>query len=206
MAKHTAVLEKAATGAELLAPKSTAHAGDFRVPGHRAYAELAAKLFAAGTPRQVLAFASVNAGEGVTRTIRGLAAEIVRSGRTVATFDGEVHCRPGLAGGFCEPDSEPCILGAPRPSRTEITVSPLGALRERYDVVLIDCGSLASSVDLLCVAPHSDGVVLVVEAGRTTRDQLERAVKVVRESGARLAGCVLNKRRYPIPAWLYRFV
>jgi Mrp family chromosome partitioning ATPase len=48
--------------------------------------------------------------------------------------------------------------------------------------------------------------VLVVEAGVTNKDQIERAARVIRETGGTLLGCVLNKRRYPIPGWLYRLL
>jgi len=39
---------------------------------------------------------------------------------------------------------------------------------------------------------------------RTSKSQIDRAAKLVNETGGKLLGFVLNKRRYPIPRWLYR--
>ena len=159
--------------------------------GSRAYAELAARLFGGADSRKAVAFASVNPGEGVTRTVRGVAAELVRCGKTVATLDGTV-------------ETQPIILGAPRIAEPETPATMIAKLRERYDYLLFDCGSLESSVDLLRVAPLADGVVMIVEAGRTGKDQLSHATRLIREANGAVVGCVLNKRSYPIPAWLYR--
>lgn len=194
---------------ELFTPKASSGAPEAHVSGHRAYAELAAKLFAASTPpRRIVAFASVARGEGVTRTVRGLAAELVRSGKKVATFDGDLHrmAFPGSGGAPAESPTDAAILGMPQPAEPETAFAVFAKLRDRYDCVLLDCGALAESVDLVGVAPASDGVVLVMEAGRTGRAQIERAAKVIRDAQSTLVGCVLNQRRYPIPAWLYRLL
>jgi Mrp family chromosome partitioning ATPase len=209
MSKYAVVLEKASPHADLLAPRRVlAPASSSRASGQRAYAELSAKLFRAAGPVRVVAFASVNPGEGVTRTVRGLAAELVRSGRTVGTLDGALH------GSYPSDMSlsdealriEPAILGAPRAAEPETAATFIANLRERYDCLLLDCGSIESSTDLLRLASLSDGVVMVVEAGRTGKDQINHAARVIREAQGTLLGCVLNKRRYPIPEWLYRLL
>jgi Mrp family chromosome partitioning ATPase len=208
MSKYAVVLEKASPRADSLAPRAPASASSNRASGQRAYAELSAKLFPATGPGRVVVFASVNRGEGVTRTVRGLAAELMRSGKTVVTLDGALHGSP--APDMCLPDDtlriEPAILGAPRAAEPETASKLIASLRERYDCILLDCGSLESSADLLRLAPLSDGVVLVVEAGRTGKDQIDRAARVIGEAQGTLLGCVLNKRRYPVPDWLYRLL
>jgi Mrp family chromosome partitioning ATPase len=50
----------------------------------------------------------------------------------------------------------------------------------------------------------ADGVVLVVQAGRTKRPVLSRAVELVGKAGGRVLGCVLNRRQLEIPEFIYR--
>jgi Mrp family chromosome partitioning ATPase len=155
-----------------------------------------------------VAFVSANREEGVTRTVRGLSSELVLSGKTVVTLDGALHASPAPDMRRAEETLriEPSILGAPRLPASETASTFVTSLRERYSCILLDCGSLESSTDLLRLAPLSDGVVLVVEAGRTGKDQIDRAARVIREAEGTLLGCVLNKRRYPVPDWLYRLL
>jgi Mrp family chromosome partitioning ATPase len=48
-----------------------------------------------------------------------------------------------------------------------------------------------------------DGVVLVVQAEKTRWQVAEQAKRILEESGARLLGAVINRRRYHIPQALY---
>ena len=136
--------------------------------------------------------------------MRGLAAELGRSGKSVAALDGALRSLP-TSGAVLEPEFErgPTILGTPFAVEPKAEAAIIPHLHERYDCVLLDCGALETSVDLLRLAPATDGVVLVVEAGRTRKEQLDRAMHVIREAQGKLIGFVLNKRQYPIPAWLY---
>jgi Mrp family chromosome partitioning ATPase len=56
------------------------------------------------------------------------------------------------------------------------------------------------------LASVCDGVVVVAEAGRATPKSLRRAAQVVELAQGKLLGVVLNKRKYPIPSWLYRIL
>jgi hypothetical protein len=79
-------------------------------------------------------------------------------------------------------------------------------IRAKFDYILVDCGSLAGSSAMSSVAPIIDGVILVAGAGVTRRAQLEYARSLVRESGGRLLGSVLDGRTYPLPQWLHRLL
>jgi len=156
----------------------------------RPYAELALRLFGGRTTRKVIAFASANSGEGVSYVVAGLAAELARAGQPATVLDGKV----GLDGG--------AILAVPGGERSL-------SLYERHDssgCLLLDCGSLEESLGVLTVASSAEGVVLIVEAGRTPKHQVERVATLIEEAGGNFLGCVLNKRRYPIPGWLYRML
>jgi Mrp family chromosome partitioning ATPase len=181
MGSHSAILDKGSADRSAIATPIGRAAAE--PSPARPYAELSVRLFSA-PGRVVVGFFAINHGAGVTHTIRQLANELGRVGKRVYVLDGAL--RP---------------VWEPTPA-FELSAD----LRRRFDCVLIDCGSLDSSLNLLHIAPACDGVVVVVEAGRTSRAQVARATQVVREAKGALLGFVLNKRRYPIPGWLYRML
>jgi hypothetical protein len=79
-------------------------------------------------------------------------------------------------------------------------------IRAKFDHILVDCGTLASSGALSGVAPIIDGVILVAAAGVTRRAQLHYARSLVRNSGGQLLGSVLDGRTYPLPNWLHQLL
>ncbi|MFR7986070.1 MAG: CpsD/CapB family tyrosine-protein kinase [Clostridia bacterium] len=66
-------------------------------------------------------------------------------------------------------------------------------LRERYDMVLIDSPPIGSVVDAVIMAPHCDGVVLVIESGATSNRAAVSAKKQLEMANCRILGAVLNK-------------
>jgi hypothetical protein len=79
----------------------------------------------------------------------------------------------------------------------------MDVLCRSFTYIIVDCPSLATHGDALTLAPVVDGTVLVVESGRTTKDQLLRAERSIEFAGGKLIGSILNKRTYPVPEWLY---
>jgi Mrp family chromosome partitioning ATPase len=49
-----------------------------------------------------------------------------------------------------------------------------------------------------------DAVVLVVKHGGTRREVVKRAKETIERSGGKILGVVLNKRKFPIPEFLYK--
>ncbi|MDX6529277.1 MAG: hypothetical protein QOH41_1567 [Blastocatellia bacterium] len=78
------------------------------------------------------------------------------------------------------------------------------ALRVAFDNILIDCRSLRVSSEAAVLSASVDGVAVVVEAGQTRRDEILNAQRTIENAGGKFLGFVLNKRRYPVPEWLYR--
>ena len=87
---------------------------------------------------------------------------------------------------------------------SETGLDLLQALRANLGYTLIDCPSIGSSHDAAMLAPDVDGVVLVVEADRTKRDQILRARHTIEMVRGNLMGLVLNRRRHVVPDRLYR--
>jgi len=80
----------------------------------------------------------------------------------------------------------------------------LDLFRRWFRFTLIDCPSLEESALALALTPHTDGSVLVVAAGSTDQSRIIRSRDLLSQSKAPLLGCVLNRRTYPIPSWIYK--
>jgi Mrp family chromosome partitioning ATPase len=63
---------------------------------------------------------------------------------------------------------------------------------QHYDHILIDSPPLMNVTDPAILSTMVDGVILVVQAGRSTRDIVRRAKQDLRSVGARIFGVVLN--------------
>jgi hypothetical protein len=108
-------------------------------------------------------------------------------------------------GGNAPPDmspGSPAFLGSWR-SSADYRAAYLAELRERFAHVLIDCPSLKESTEVLGLAPLVDGVVLVIEANRTKKSQVAYLERTIQGAGGKILGHLLNKRTYPIPAWVH---
>lgn len=77
--------------------------------------------------------------------------------------------------------------------RSERFRALLPDLRGRYDLVLVDLPPIGSAADALLAAPLMDGILLVLSAPETRKDQAAEAKRLLRAAGGKLAGCVLNK-------------
>ncbi len=83
-------------------------------------------------------------------------------------------------------------------------LNSVDALRVSFDNILIDCHSINDSTDAAMLASSVDGVVVVVDAGQSRREEIINAQRTVETAGGSFLGFVLNQRRYPVPEWLYR--
>jgi len=171
-----------------------------------------------------LAITSANPGEGVTYTTRGLANALgeMMSARRVVLVELDFLQR--------ESDSLTEIIGTSDTVDGHHILRELyceahangnngaqsqwhGSLRYRkecirqlcssFDFVLVDCPSLRRSGEALSVAAAVDGVILVVEAGKTTKLDIAFAERQITAAGGKLEGHILNRLRRPIPKWLY---
>ena len=75
---------------------------------------------------------------------------------------------------------------------------------ENYDWIVLDGPPVLESSDGAPIAAMADGVIVVVESGRTKRPVLQRAVELLRKAGGQVMGSVLNRRRLEIPEFIYR--
>jgi len=78
--------------------------------------------------------------------------------------------------------------------------------KEKYEVILVDCPSLKNFKDAEILSSLIDGVVIVVEAGRTRRHAVKAAIAPLEQKRANLVGTVLNKRSFAVPNFVYERV
>ena len=69
--------------------------------------------------------------------------------------------------------------------------------------VVIDLPPVSTTPTALRLAAKCNAVLLVVECGNLHQEVVRRSVRALQAAGANVAGVVLNKRRFPIPDWLY---
>ncbi|MFW6133203.1 MAG: CpsD/CapB family tyrosine-protein kinase [Planctomycetota bacterium] len=79
-------------------------------------------------------------------------------------------------------------------------------LATAYDHVLIDAPPVNQFPDAQVLGGIVKDVVLVAHTEQTPREAVAQARKRIEASGARVVGLVLNRRKYPIPRFLYRRV
>ena len=178
----------------------------------------------------VLAFTSANPGEGVSHVVRVLASQLatqtgrptmmVEAGRMAQLRAPELTNIPSACARTNVTNlwllrkatpangngngSKPTNQAEPGLPEAANHLDPVEALRATFAHTLIDCPPLSASYEAALLAPKVDGVVLVVEADRTKRDQILRARHTIESTNGRLMAVVLNKRRHLVPEWLYR--
>ncbi|HYV85006.1 MAG TPA: GNVR domain-containing protein [Patescibacteria group bacterium] len=76
--------------------------------------------------------------------------------------------------------------------------------RSRYEHVVLDVPGTRGDGFHLRLLPRVDSVLLVAAYDRTGKHPLARMAEVIQRQGGRIAGCVLNRRREPIPEFIYR--
>lgn len=95
------------------------------------------------------------------------------------------------------PPNPPDVLGSRRMDQA------LAALRERCDILLLDAPPVVAVTDAAILAAKADGVLLVVNAGKTRREHAQKAKELLEQVNARLLGVVLNGVRLDQTTHLY---
>ena len=72
----------------------------------------------------------------------------------------------------------------------------LTSMRAVFDYIILDGPPVPSFSEARVLCTKVDGVVLVIEAGKTREQVAVRAKKELEEAGGKVLGMVLNKRKY----------
>jgi capsular exopolysaccharide synthesis family protein len=74
----------------------------------------------------------------------------------------------------------------------------IAELRAEFDYVIIDTPPLTQYADAIAVGQLADGLILIVDAGVTRRDQAAQVVANLRALKVEILGAVLNKGTSPV--------
>lgn len=188
------------------------------------------------TPKKVVQFIGVRKGEGTSTIARELARfAAINVGKSVLLLDAdrlapEVHQHFAVSsqGSWIDvlANGRDLVHTLSQVGESKLYISPSynsatytpeifdtsrvdsfwGLLRERFDLVIIDSPPFSDSPDGLAFAPQSDGVVIVVESEKTRWKAAENLKQSIAKVGGRLLGVVLNKRRYYIPSFFFKYL
>lgn len=152
----------------------------------------ASLFFRDGAPR-VLAFVSCRSREGVSSVSHSYGEFLKQVGAHVIVL-GAADCLVRSASQASVPAGAFGVGLIP----SEAFLSA----KHEADVLLIDCSSLETSPAVFMLASHVDGILLVVEDGRHSAREIQRAVKLIKGANGIILGVILNKRRQFLPQWL----
>ena len=82
----------------------------------------------------------------------------------------------------------------------------LARLRTMYDLIIIDTPPIISVTDAGIVGALSDGVLMVIQAGRTQRGIIRHAEELLYQAHATILGHVLTNIEYHLPEYIYRYL
>jgi len=80
----------------------------------------------------------------------------------------------------------------------------LKMMRESFDYVILDTPPATIFSDAQIIGRQADGVILILESGKTRRQVAFKAKTEIEAAGGKFLGVILNKRKFYIPKWLYR--
>jgi capsular exopolysaccharide synthesis family protein len=170
---------------------------------------------------RTLLVTSAKEGEGKSTVASNLAVSFAQQGVKTLLIDGDMRKphlhhlfgkqrEPGLSdvlreavqgvAAIVQTDVEQLSLlpaGKAPVSPAELLGGPalhslLARLATAYDLILVDSPPLLAVADASVIAAAADGVLMVVKAGASNRDMLDRARSQLEDVRARMVGAVLN--------------
>jgi capsular exopolysaccharide synthesis family protein len=82
----------------------------------------------------------------------------------------------------------------------------LKSAREKFDYIILDTPPIIQFSESRVISSLTDGTILIVESGRTRKQVALKAKKDIEAAGGKVLGVVLNRQKYIIPKWLYRWL
>lgn len=82
----------------------------------------------------------------------------------------------------------------------------LNEAKSQFDFVLIDTPPIISVTDSGILGTQTDGVLMVIQAGRTQRGIVRRAEELLNQAHVKILGHVLTNIQYHLPEYIYRYL
>jgi capsular exopolysaccharide synthesis family protein len=179
-------------------------------------------MFTAGSEAKVLSITSAKSGDGKSTVAANLACSLAQTGRRVLLVDCDMR-RPTVAPtlglssklGLRELLDGTIELSDAIQTTEAVNLSVIGSgaipknpaelldsrvfddflelVREKFDLVLLDCPPLLPVSDPSIVIPKTDGVLMVVRLDAQSRPQSKRVSEILDGLSARVLGLVINR-------------
>ncbi len=178
-----------------------------------------------------LIFASIDSGEGTTTAVFNLARMIAKNhGYKTVVVDCNLRCAavhkffrieegPGLSEvlenkeqldkSLKKIDNNLFVLTSGKTELNPVVLfnsskieELLGALKEKFDLVILDAPFLKEYKDAYILSSKADGIVLVVDMLKARRQIVQMHIKPFDEK--KIIGAIFNRRLYHIPDVIYR--
>ena len=183
---------------------------------------------------QTLVFSSSNSGEGTSTVAINFAVTFALTEEAKILLVDANFRAPKLHGFFCLPKSEglgdiirekiswqDSLRSCKIPNLSIITagepgLNPVHLLKsavlertiqeftEHFDHVLFDTCAISDYSDPILLGSQMDGLILVVQAGRTRMEIIRRTKDILLNGAVPILGVVLNRRSRYIPDAIYR--
>ncbi len=181
---------------------------------------------------KTIVVSSANQGEGKTTSVIYLGTTMAQSGQRVLLIDTDMrrprlHVSTGVSrqiglSNLLVGDQDyddviktteipnlfvlPC--GPLPPNPAELLMSKrfqvvLSELAKQFDRIILDSPPLQVMTDGVVLSKHADGVILIVKAAQTLRDELKRSARQVRGIGSTIVGVIVNGDPARQPKWLF---
>lgn len=77
-------------------------------------------------------------------------------------------------------------------------------VKENYNVILVSCADIKNYPDPVILSSHMDGVILIVNEGRSRQQVVKKAITPLEETKTNLVGAILNNRTHALPGIIYK--
>ena len=82
----------------------------------------------------------------------------------------------------------------------------IASLKNKFDYIFIDSPPVMPLTDASILGSITDGVILVIQAGRTQRGVVKNAENRLHQARAKTLGCIMTNIESHLPQYLYRYI
>ncbi len=195
---------------------------DPKSPVSEAYRTLRTNLsfFSLDNPIRTLVVTSAAVDEGKGEAIANLAVTMAQGGRRTILVDCDLrrpalhtifslNQEPGFTNGILEQEKEPSLQetavsnlwllssGALPPNPADLLGSPkvdqlIESLNDKADIILFNAPPVIAVTDAAVLGAKVDGVLLLIQAGKTRREHAARAKETLEKARVRIVGATLT--------------
>jgi protein-tyrosine kinase len=80
----------------------------------------------------------------------------------------------------------------------------INVLKSRFDLILVDSAPVIPYSDASVLSSRVDGVLLVVQSGKTRQEDIQQVYATLRDNQATVLGVVLNRQKHFVPGRIYK--